>query len=328
MRVLGGDVGGTGTRLALFEVSGEEIRTLETGDFSSRDYPDLYAIVEKFLGSRKALCERACFGIAGPVKEGRSKVTNLPWVIEAGRLARQLAIDKVFLINDLEAGAWGLASLGSDDLLVLAAGEPDARGNQAILSAGTGLGEAGLYWDGNRHRPFATEGGHADFAPRAAVDFELFRFLHKRYGTVSWERILSGPGLVNLYRFLLEHRKAAEPGWLTLEIRDTDPAAAISEAGMAGRCPVCSEALDLFVGFYGAEAGNLALKMMATGGVYLGGGIAPKIVERLRGPAFLNAFRDKGPMASLLRGMPVRVILNDRTALQGTARYAAFEEWR
>jgi glucokinase len=321
--VLAGDIGGTNTRLALFETDGGGFEIRAEENFPSREYDGLEKIVRKFLGDRDSGCADACFGIAGPVRGGRSETTNLPWVVEANRLEKNLRLKTVSLLNDLEANAYGLAVLSEGDFALLHAGWPDATGNQAIVSAGTGLGEAGLYWDGERHRPFATEGGHVEFGPTGDVEIALLRHLSSRYGRVSWERVLSGPGLVNIYRFLLEHMRMEEPAWLTEQMERTDPAAAISGAAMQGRFSVCEAALDLFVALYGAEAGNMALKVMATGGVFLGGGIAPKIVDRLRGRNFLDRFLGKGRMRALVESMPVRVILNDRTALLGAARYAA-----
>ena len=208
------------------------------------------------------------------------------------------------------------------DFVTLNAGVADAEGNQAVISSGTGLGEAGLYWDGKKHRPFACEGGHSDFAPRNELEAELFRHLREKFGRVSYERVLSGPGLLNIYEFLRDTRRGEETAALAEEMRRADPAAVISRAALAGKYELCVKALDLFVSVYGAEAGNLALKMMATGGVFVGGGIAPKIIEKLKGPAFMEAFTAKGRMQPLLETMPVRVIMNEMTPLLGAARCA------
>ncbi len=326
MKVLAGDIGGTSTRLALFEVAGEGLRRLDEERFPSRQFPGLEGIVRKFLDSRGASCERACFGIAGPVKGGRCETTNLPWVVEARRLEKDLGIRRVSLVNDLEANAHGIPGLGVEDFLVINAGNPDPAGNAAIISAGTGLGEAGLFREGKKVRPFATEGGHASFAPRSDLEIELLKHLSGQHEHVSWERVVSGPGLVTLYQFLLRHRGVQAPAWLAGEMQASDPAAAISNAALAGRCPISVEALEWFVSLYGAEAGNLALKMLATGGVFVGGGIAPRIARKLGTGEFMRAFRDKGRMGSLLEAMPVKVILNEETALLGAALYAAFED--
>jgi len=324
MKVLCGDIGGTKTRLSLFEVGKERLELREERFFPSQEFASLENIVSEFLHAKGISCERACFGIAGPVRDGRSKTTNLPWVVDGRRLARDLGIAEVSLLNDLEANAYGIAVLAASDFLVLNEGNPKAVGNAAVISAGTGLGEAGLYWDGEKHHPFASEGGHADFAPGNELEIALFQYLSKRYGRVSWERVLSGPGLVNIYQFLCEYRQAETPTWLDEEMRTGDPGSAISDAGLTGKCHICAEALDIFVRLYGAEAGNLALKVMAMGGMYLGGGIAPKIAEKLKGPDFMQAFLDKGRMRNMLEEIPIKVILNDRAALLGAARYAAF----
>jgi glucokinase len=321
--ILAGDIGGTKTRLALYQPGHPPVATVER-TFPSGEHPSLEAIVTLFRAEQIAPIEAASFGVAGPVRDGRSETTNLPWLIETTTLAALLDLpaDRVGLLNDLEASAWGLAALGPADLMTLSPGSPGARGNSAMIAAGTGLGEAGLFWDGRRHRPFATEGGHADFAPRTEVEDALAQWLRGRYGRVSWERVVSGPGLVNLHAFLCDTRQAPAPAWLAEEMRAGDPAAAISNAARDGKDPVASEALDLFVTLYGAEAGDLALKMMATGGLYVGGGIAPRIAGRIAAGGFMAAFMAKGRMRPLMESMPVHVVLNDRTALLGAARHA------
>ena len=264
-------------------------------------------------------------GIAGPVRRGEAQLTNLSWKVNARDLARSLSLTQAWLINDLEANAHGIAALAPADFIELNRGEEGAAGNLAIISAGTGLGEAGLLWDGNRHLVMASEGGHADFAPRTDLDVELLRFLRGRLGQVSWENVLSGPGTVHIYEFLRDTGRGQEPAWLAEEFRQTDPAKAITKAALAGKSALCTQTLNLFVEYFGAEAGNLGLKMLATGGVYIGGGIAPKIVALLKDGAFLKAFIGQGRMKDLLATMPVRVIMNDKTALMGAARYAAMQ---
>jgi glucokinase len=323
VEVLAGDIGGTKTRLAIFEVNGSQLESQFENTYKSEEYPSLDGIVAAFLETTQRRCDHACFGIAGPVKEGKSKTTNLPWLVDVSRLRNTLGLKNVSLLNDLEANAWGITALSETDFFTLNVGIPGASGNVAVIAAGTGLGEAGLYWDGHRHRPFASEGGHADFGAGNEFELELFKFLAQRFGHVSWERILSGPGLVNLYRFLLQHRQSSEPEWLAKEMRAGDPAEAISKAALSNRDPTCIEALDLFVYLYGMEAGNHALKIMAMGGVFIGGGIAPKILDKLKETTFMEAFCAKGRMANLLRDMPVKVILNDRTALYGPAIFMA-----
>ncbi len=322
--ILAGDIGGTKTNLAFFEVQGRGLMPVAEGTFASREHASLDDIVRRFVSVHALPIDRAGFGVAGPVKHGRCEAVNLPWVVEARRLARELGLESVALLNDLEANAYGIAALAPEDFVVLNAGAPDAKGNAAVIAAGTGLGEAGLYWDGKQHRPFASEGGHADFAPRQALEADLLRYLLAQFEHVSYERVVSGPGLYNIYRFLRDTGRREEPLWLGEEMRVGDPAAAITRAALAGTSPLCGQALDLFVSIYGAEAGNLALKVMATGGVFVGGGIAPKIIAKLRETIFTKAFTAKGRLRPLLEAVPVRVILNDKTALLGTARYATF----
>jgi glucokinase len=320
---LAGDIGGTKAHLAFFEVVGGRLRRAEDETYSSRDHPGLAPILRKFLDKHPRPAERVCLGIAGPVRQGRVETPNLPWVIDADGLRTELGCGPVTLLNDLETNAHGIGALGPDDFAVLNPGV-SAPGNAALISAGTGLGEAGLYWDGKRHHPFASEGGHADFAPRTPLELELAAYLAGGLGHVSYERILSGPGLHNVYQFLRQRAGAADevPG-LMQRHGVQDPSAAIGLAGLSGESDLCRQALDLCASIYGAEAGNLALKLLATGGVFVGGGIAPKILPKLREPGFLEAFCDKGRMRPLMEAIPVRVILNPETALLGAARYAA-----
>jgi glucokinase len=252
------------------------------------------------------------------------QVTNLPWLVDAAALQAELGYQQVSLLNDLEANAYGIATLRPNELVSL---NPDADlmavGNRALIAAGTGLGEAGLMWDGVAHRPFSSEGGHASFAPNDAIGDELLVFLRKERGHVSWERVLSGMGMANLYRFFRQRSGEPEPAWLTEQLRTGDLGAVVSQAGLAGRDPVCADTVDCFIRNYGAETGNLALKMLALGGVYIGGGIAPKMMSKMRSPLFLDAFYHKGRLSPLLRATPVYVIMNDKTALQGAAWFAA-----
>jgi glucokinase len=317
--ILAGDIGGTNSRLALFD---ESLRLTVEKIYPSRDYPGLAEVAKEFLSGTAAKAERACFGIAGPVRNGRCKTTNLPWTVDEEDLSAVLGIPRVKLLNDLEATAHGIPTLEPGELVTLNAGDPVSRGNQALIAAGTGLGEAGLYWDGSAHHPFGTEGGHASFAPRNEREIRLLRHLLTQFDTVSWERVVSGPALLSLYRFVRDEAGGEEPEWLEKEIREGNPAAVIARTALSGASPHCSEAVDLFVSLYGAEAGNLALKLMATGGLYVAGGVAPKILPRMTGPLFLEAFLDKGRMRPLMEAMPVRLILSDRAALQGAARFA------
>ncbi|CAH1386358.1 glucokinase [Candidatus Nitrotoga sp. M5] len=326
-QLLTGDIGGTKTRLALVEVEGNHVEICRECTYVSQRYDAFELLLDDFLSSNKTV-DDAAFGIAGPVRGNVVRATNLPWCIDAAALRQRFGFLRCNLLNDLEATAYGLAALDDADLLTLQAGSPGAKGNEAVIAAGTGLGEAGLYWDGLSHRPFATEGGHATFSPRNALEFALLNYLQQHHhqegrGHVSWERAVSGMGLLDLYAFLLDYRHVSTPAWLAEEMRVTDTAAAISAAALAGSDEICVETMQLFVSLYGAEAGNLALKVMSRGGLYIGGGIAPKILPLMQAGEFLDAFLDKGRMRPVLAAMPVKVILNDRAALYGPALFAA-----
>ncbi len=320
--ILAGDIGGTNTRLAVVNMDQGRLRIEAKEIFPSREQPSLDTAVRKFIAHHPAPFASVVLGVAGPIRMGRCEATNLPWIVDARSLARELHQERVELINDLEACAHGLAELGPDDLVVLNEGEAAARGNAGLLAAGTGLGEAGLYWDGGKFHPFASEGGHVDFAARNHLEIELLDYLLRRYSRVSVERVVSGPGLYNIYQFLRDTGRGEETPVLAEEIRRSDPPAVITRWALEGGDPLCEDALSLFVNCYGAEAGNLAMKLLATGGVYLGGGIAPRIIPRLQHPDFMNAFTSKGRLNPLLQQIPVRVILNPDTALLGAARYA------
>jgi len=321
--VLAGDVGGTNTRLAVFNVRDLHTQLLVKANYPSQEYASLDDILAEFAATHNHPLQAACLGVAGPVHGQTASITNLPWQLDAKDIATQLGLGKVSLLNDLEATAWGLRTLQDDDLLSLQAGNPDAGGNAAIIAAGTGLGEAGLYFDGRQHHPFACEGGHADFSPQTELDMALLRHLLKQHDHVSWERIVSGDGLVSIHACLCQLRQREAPDWLQQLMREGDAAAAISSAAQQGRDAICSEALGLFVHLYGAEAGNLALKLMATGGLYIAGGIAPKIIEQLKDGTFIKAFHAKGRMQALMEQIPVQVVLNGDVALQGAAVFTA-----
>jgi glucokinase len=323
--ILAGDIGGTNSRLAFFADHGERLESVVEETFASREHANLQTILKKFIASHDSPVDVACFGIAGPVKDGRSEAVNLAWIVDARQLAHELHIATVELLNDLEAYAYGIAMLTPGDLVQLNRGAPNASGNAAVIAAGTGLGEAGLYWDGQQHRPFACEGGHTSFAPSDPLQIELLTFLRREFEHVSWERVLSGPGLYNIYRFLRETGRGEEPAWLTREMQQHDPSAVISQAALGNTNALCRQALDLFVSLYGAEAGNVALTIMATAGVYVGGGIAPKIVDKLTDSTFMQAFVAKGRLKSLLQEIPVHIIMNDKTALLGAARFATLQ---
>ncbi len=321
--ILAGDIGGTNARLAYFQSQNGRLHLVSEKVFPSREHHEFGEIVGKFLHDSGTRPQAACFGIAGPVRNGRVETSNLPWVIEQSRLADEFQLPVTVLINDLEATAWGIGALGQGDLVSLNEVSGPAIGNQAVVAPGTGLGEAGLFWDGNRHHVFACEGGHTDFAPRSEVQIELLRFLKARFGHVSYERILSGPGLVNVYEFLREAGCEKESPAVAAAMRTGDPAAAISRAALDASDALAGKALDLFIAVYGAEASNLGLKAMATGGLFLAGGISPKILSKLKGPCFMQAFLDKGRMRHLVEAMPVHVVINEKVGLLGAARCGA-----
>lgn len=319
MKFLTGDIGGTKTRIALLESSDDGLKTLRETTYASRDHDSLIDILTLFIAALEVRPKAAGFAIAGPVDGRRCDVTNLPWRIDADEIGRLFSLPRVVLLNDLEATAWGIDILGDEDLITLQQGIDGATGNRTVIAAGTGLGQAGLYWNGEQHAPFASEGGHCDFAPRTELEFQLLCHLQQQYNHASWERVVSGPGLVAIYRFLCAYRDCASSNAMAEKMLTQDPAAAIVEGADREADPICVETMQLFVNLYGAEAGNQALKHMATGGVYIGGGIAPKILRWLQRPDFIEAFRNKGQMQELMKKMPVKVILNDRTALYGPA---------
>jgi glucokinase len=321
--ILAGDIGGTNARLAFFHFDDGRLRLAAEKIFRSADYPTFDEIVASFIDSHPGQIEAACFGIAGPVKSGMVNTPNLPWVVRAQDQAARISPGSVQLLNDLEANPHGIGVLGSSDLHTITPGELDPSGNRAVISAGTGLGEAGIYRAAGQYLVFASEGGHSDFAARNELELDLLRYLLPKFEHVSYERILSGPGLYNVYSFLRDTGRGQEPAWLRDALKAGNPPAVISEAALSAKSPLCEQALDLFISIYGAEAGNLALKLKATGGVYLGGGIAPKIAARLAGPAFLQAFRGKGRMRGLLEAVPVYIVTNDKAALLGAAQCAA-----
>jgi glucokinase len=316
--ILAGDIGGTKTVLALFE-DVDKRTVIKEEKFLSKDYPNLDEIVKAFL-PKDLFVRLASFGIAGPIQNNRCHATNLPWVIEGDSLQKILKTPFVFLINDLEANAWGISLLNPEELHVLHKGE--GVGNRALISAGTGLGEAGIYFDGKLYQPFATEGGHAGFSPETEEQIGLWRYLKSKFDHVSFERVLSGHGIEAIYRFLLEMRKASEVETVKIRMKTEDPAQVISEVGLNKGCPICVETLNWFSSIYGSESGNLALKMLALGGVYIGGGIAPKILDVLKNGSFMNSFLAKGRFKPLLSKIQVQVILNPKTALLGAAEYA------
>ncbi len=320
--ILAADVGATNTRLGLFELSNGRLQPKVVRKFRNRDFGGLEASLAEFLNFG-ARIDCACFGVAGPVVDDRVDLTNCDWVVDRSQLMAQLGTPRVALLNDVEATGYGISQLGNHDLLVINKGIPDSASAAALIAAGTGLGESILYGSGTTRIPLPSESGHADFAPNNEVESELLCYLRARFHHVSWDRVLSGPGLLLIYEFLRDSGRAKEQPEIAEGIRTGDPGAVISAAAQAGRCELCSQALDLFVGIYGAESGNLALRALARGGVYIAGGIAPKIRQKIQDGSFMQAFRDKGRMRLLLESIPVYLILNEQIALLGAAAFAA-----
>ena len=352
--ILAGDIGGTKTNLALYEWTTGRVEPVREDSFHSADYKALEDIIDEFLSAplskpvtEVALEEEpvdpssevtaeavevapepikltaACFGVGVPVIDNRCRTTNLPWFIDGATLAERFAIPHVRLLNDLEATAHGLLHLTPDEVVVLNAGSPPKKKQAlALIAAGTGLGECLLYWDGVRYRPMPSEGGHTDFAPNSDSEIELLRHLRGSYLHVSYERIVSGPGLHAIYEYVRDTKKN-EPTWLAEKIKVGNPAAEIAEAGLKGQAEIATQALDLFASVYGAEAGNLALKALTLDGVYVAGGIAPKLLKKLQDGSFMRGFTNKGRYKRLMSQIPVKVVMNDKTALLGAASVAA-----
>lgn len=318
--ILAGDIGGTKTWLGLFEDAGTSLRPLREESFANAGFAGPEEVIERFLQKGEEV-SAASFGIACPVEEGVCRLTNLPWIVDASALGKRFGIGKTALINDLVAIAWGLPLLTDKDLHALRKGTR-RDGNIALIAAGTGLGEAVIFWDGEQHIPSGSEGGHADFAPRNALEIGLLEFLLPEYGRVSYERVVSGPGIVNIYNFI-KTKGRAEPAYIRKRLATEDPSAVITEEGMEGRDENCSDSLALFLSVYGAEAGNLALKTLSVGGVYVAGGIAPKILKAFEKPHFIEAFRSKGRFEEMLSKMPVQVVTNSMAGLLGAAAHAA-----
>ena len=322
--VLAGDIGGTKTSLALFSINGDKLRIEAEQNFLSKKYSGLSPILDEFRVRNNESIDAACFGVAGPVVDGHVKTTNLPWIIDSQALRAALKTETVYLLNDLEATAYGVFTLENEEFHALNEGTMHYTGNKALIAAGTGLGQAILYDNGRHFHALPSEGGHADFAPRNELEIELLRYLLKRFTHVSYERVLSGPGLVNIYRFLKEGRGMAEPPLLAERFAaGDDPAAVIATAALAKEAEICCAALDLFVSIYGAEAGNMALRFKSVRGLYVGGGIAPKILDKLKDGTFMRSFIDKGRYTEFLAAMSVQVVLNPQAGLRGAAYYAA-----
>ncbi|MEO6830498.1 MAG: glucokinase, partial [Acidobacteriaceae bacterium] len=330
--ILAGDVGGTKVHLALYRFEQGQLQHVCDHKFAAAQYPDLQTIVREFLKANASpqtgeppQVLAACFGVPGPTRNNVVRLTNLPWILDSERLAHDLGIEHVFLINDLEANGYGICELSPDQILVLSEGDASQVGNRALIAAGTGLGEGFLIWNGKSHVPMASEGGHADFGPRTDLEIELLRYLWNDPdidGHVSWERVCSGIALKKIYNFLRDEKHMEESPALRQRMEQEDPNAVIGELGESGESELCAKTLDMFASAYGAEAGNLALKVLAHGGVYVGGGIAPRILKKMQDGTFMHAFCDKGRMHDLVARMPVRIILESRAALMGAAAYA------
>ena len=327
MILLAGDIGGTKSRLAVFAGGGSPRAPLKEEVLQSDRFPGIEALVREFLKRSGLSADRACLAIAGPVINGRAAVTNLPWLADGEAIRRTFGFQSVRLLNDLAATARAVPLLEPAELHTLSPGDPAAGGAIAVIATGTGLGEAFLTWDGGCYREHASEGGHADFAPTHPLETDLLRELRKEMDHVSYEAVCSGPGLGRLYRFLRDRRAEEEPSWLADRLaKAADPSPVIVDAALTEKDGLCTRAVRLFVSILGAEAGNLALKTLAVGGVYLGGGIAPRIIPFLDERPFLAAFRRKGRMADLLFRVPVHVILEPRAALIGAADCGMTEE--
>lgn len=325
--ILAGDIGPTRTRLAAFESAGNKLNRVVEKSYVSHQHATLSEIIADFIRTEGIPVDRACFGVAGPVRGGRTQISSLTWTIDSRELAKQLKLNSIGLLNDLEAYAYGIDALESSDFVTLCEGAEDAEGNRAVISAKTGLGVAGLFWDGFRYHPFACEGGHTSFAPMNELEVDLLRYLRERIGHVSRERIVSGPGIKNIYEFLRDTKREEEPQWLKeqlAKVEDTPPL--ISKLALENKAPICSRALDIFVGIYGSEAGNCALTYMCTGGIFIGGKICSQIVPKMKEPTFMQAFLNKGRMRSLLETMPVRIVLNDDSGLIGAARFSLIQK--
>jgi glucokinase len=324
--ILAGDVGGTKVHLALYNMVAGRLLPVRDFKFPAHEFSSLDEVVTRFLASGpedKTQITAACFGLPGPVRDGRLKLTNLPWTLDVRDLERVLGIPRIFLINDLEANGYGIPQLAPDQLFTLHAGDADAVGHQGLVAAGTGLGEALLIWNGTGHTPIPSEGGHCDFAARNDREVALLQYLRRTLnGRVSFERVVSGLGIKNIYAYLRDVEKIDEPQWLRDRLKTEDPNAVIGTCAEDGSSWICFETMKIFAAAYGAETGNVALKVLATGGMFLGGGIGPKILKTLQNGAFTQAFLDKGRLSPLLQSIPVRVILDDTCALLGAAAYA------
>lgn len=321
--ILAGDVGGTKTNLALFRTEGKKLERIKTINYPSSEFKSVIHMLHKFTEDEVHKPVSICLGVAGPVINGKVEMTNLDWDLDLQEIRTATGIQTVTLLNDLEATAYGLAGFEEEDFITVHEGVY-RPGNMAILSPGTGLGEAGLYFDGRYYHPFPTEGGHCDFSPRSQFDFDLHQYLQRKYGIVSWEKLISGSGIYDTYQFLRDERSMEEPAWLKDEIAAGDPAAIISHNAMQEKSDICIETMDTFVRYLARESCNLVLKIKSIGGLFLGGGISPKIASLIQREVFMRDFLDCDRMQHLLENVPVRIIVNQKAPMLGAAYYAAY----
>ncbi len=330
IRVLAGDIGGTHTRLCLLEKKAQKIHIVREQVYASRQYPDLVPVVKAFLhNDPEPLPEAACFAVAGPVRDQQAQVTNLPWLLKTAELKKALSISKLALINDFQAVGYGLSTLAGEQFVTLQEGQPEKHARRALIGAGTGLGISSLIYQDGCYAPYPSEGGHVGFAPADDLQIRLLRYLQRSLDYVCYEHLLSGPGLQRIYRFFLQEN--GSPSEFSNSIMQADdPAVEISHHALLGDDELAVQSLDCFIRIYGAQAGNVALNYLAGGGVYIAGGIAPKIIERLSSGRFLEAFHDKGVMSELMQSFPIKVVMEEQVGLLGAAEFCfhSFSELR
>lgn len=327
IKVLAGDLGGTKTNLGLFESGEGKMIQLYENSYHSNKFPSFTAIVHQFLlDTKNEKPDRISIGVAGPVINKTVQTTNLPWKIDATALQKEIGTKEVALLNDLEANAYGLAGLGEADVMTIYEPETATAGNLAIIAPGTGLGEAGLFWDGKNYHPFATEGGHCSFAPQSDLDIDVYNYLQKKYNVVSWEHLVSGPAIYSIYKFLRDVKKMEEPHWLQVRLNADDPSAVVSNTALEGLSEICDETMKLFARYLARECYNLVLKMKATGGLFISGGIPPKIIKYIQAPVFYETFKQSDRMDELIAAVPIKLLTNSKTTMIGAAYYGAFGE--
>jgi glucokinase len=324
--LLAGDVGGTKTNLAFVRSTENGLEELVTKSYPSEDFTSLVDLIKAFFGELPHKPDRICLGVAGPVIDGSVRFTNLGWDVQVADLSSSLGVAEVTLLNDLEATAYGLAALEPKDFHTIQEGQ-HLDGNSAIVAPGTGLGEAGLYFDGRWLHPFSSEGGHCDFSPRTQLDYKLYQYMEQLYGIVSWEKLISGPAIEDIFNFLCKERGITVSAELSERFKQDDGSAVISKEAIEGDDPICKETMDLFVSYLARECTSMALKMKATGGLYLAGGIPPKILPLLQRPVFMESFMSSDRMETLLSQVGIHVILNQRAPMLGAACYAAYGTW-